>query len=123
MTHDEAFLQAILEAPEDETPRLVYADWLEDQGDPRGEFIRLQAQLARLAPDDPDRPALEEHLAREGFDERYGARPLQRTLESVVVTPLARHLLEHPEVRNTPVFLDYEGGRLVIRTSAGGGPR
>src|SRR5262249_39099315 len=36
---------------------------------------------------------LERHLAREGFDERYGARPLQRALESLVVSPLARYLL------------------------------
>ena len=64
MTHDEGFLQAILEAPEDDTPRLIYADWLEDQGDPRGEFIRLQAQLARMSEDDPRRPALEERERR-----------------------------------------------------------
>jgi uncharacterized protein (TIGR02996 family) len=64
MTHDEAFLQAILEAPDDDTPRLIYADWLEEQDDPRGEFIRVQCQLARLAPDDPARPALEERERR-----------------------------------------------------------
>jgi ATP-dependent Clp protease ATP-binding subunit ClpC len=58
---------------------------------------------------------LEDHVAREGFDERYGARPLQRALESLVVTPLARHLLEHPEVRDTTVYLDVDAsGRLVI---------
>ena len=59
MTHDEAFLQAILEAPDDDAPRLIYADWLEEQGDPRGAFIRVQCQLARMAEDDPRRPALE----------------------------------------------------------------
>jgi uncharacterized protein (TIGR02996 family) len=58
MTHD-AFLQAILDEPEDDTPRLVYADWLDDNGDPaRAEFIRLQCRLAGLAEDDPQRPAL-----------------------------------------------------------------
>ena len=31
MNHDDAFLTAILESP-DATPRLVYADWLEEQG-------------------------------------------------------------------------------------------
>ena len=31
--HD-AFLQAIREAPEDDTPRLVYSDWLDEHGDP-----------------------------------------------------------------------------------------
>jgi uncharacterized protein (TIGR02996 family) len=52
MTSNEAFLQAILEDPDDDAPRLVYADWLEKRGDPRGEFIRVQCQLARLAPGD-----------------------------------------------------------------------
>jgi uncharacterized protein (TIGR02996 family) len=43
------FLDAILEHPDDDTPRLAYADWLEERGDPRGEFIRVQCALARLA--------------------------------------------------------------------------
>jgi ATP-dependent Clp protease ATP-binding subunit ClpA len=37
--------------------------------------------------------ALIEHLARIGFDARYGARPLQRTIEREVVAPLAKWLL------------------------------
>ena len=49
MTHDEAFLQAMVETPDDDTPRLVYADWLEENGDAdRAEFIRLQCELATL---------------------------------------------------------------------------
>jgi len=43
----EAFLQEIVEDPESDDPRLIYADYLEERGDPRGEFIRLQCQLAR----------------------------------------------------------------------------
>jgi ATP-dependent Clp protease ATP-binding subunit ClpC len=50
--------------------------------------------------------ALIEHLAREGFDARYGARPLQRTIETLIVTPLARYLLEHPETSNTTLHTD-----------------
>jgi uncharacterized protein (TIGR02996 family) len=46
MTDEAAFLAAIRAAPGDDTPRLVYADWLDDQGDTRAEFIRLQHQLA-----------------------------------------------------------------------------
>ncbi|QSQ17586.1 WGR domain-containing protein [Myxococcus landrumensis] len=33
---------AILKAPDDEAAYLVYGDWLQGQGDPRGEFIALQ---------------------------------------------------------------------------------
>jgi ATP-dependent Clp protease ATP-binding subunit ClpC len=58
---------------------------------------------------------LEDHVARQGFDERYGARPLQRAVEELVVAPLARHLLEHPQLRNTTLHLDIdEQGRLLI---------
>lgn len=39
---------------------------------------------------------LVEHLAKTGFHPRYGARPLQRTVERAVVVPLARYLLAHP---------------------------
>jgi uncharacterized protein (TIGR02996 family) len=39
--HEDAFLTAILEDPDDPVPRLVYADWLEDQGlVDRAELIR-----------------------------------------------------------------------------------
>lgn len=39
-------LQEILEDREEIGPRLVLADWLEEQGDPRSEFIRTQCELA-----------------------------------------------------------------------------
>jgi uncharacterized protein (TIGR02996 family) len=52
MRPEEAFLQAIVEAPDDDAPRLMYADWLEEHGDPRGEFIRTQIELAHLSEED-----------------------------------------------------------------------
>src|SRR5689334_524468 len=59
MVDANAFLEAIRKAPEDDTPRLVYADWLEEHGDDaRAEFIRIQCTLAGLPADDPGRPAL-----------------------------------------------------------------
>jgi uncharacterized protein (TIGR02996 family) len=43
-----AFLEAICEAPDDDAPRLVYADWLEEIGEmERAEFIRAQMELAK----------------------------------------------------------------------------
>jgi uncharacterized protein (TIGR02996 family) len=45
---DDAFLSDIIENPDDDAPRLIYADWLDDNGDPdRAEFIRIQCALAR----------------------------------------------------------------------------
>jgi uncharacterized protein (TIGR02996 family) len=50
---EKGLLQAILDAPVDDVPQLVYADWLDDHGDSeRAEFIRPQCRLARLAPVD-----------------------------------------------------------------------
>src|SRR5579884_2831930 len=47
MTHADAFLEDILANPDDDGPRLIYADWLEENGQPeRAEFIRVQIALA-----------------------------------------------------------------------------
>src|SRR5579864_2131639 len=55
-----AFLHTICAHPDDDAPRLVYADWLDERGDPRGEFIRVQCELAGLREDDPKWTALKE---------------------------------------------------------------
>ena len=34
---------AICADPEDDASRLVYADWLDEQGDPRADYLRLLA--------------------------------------------------------------------------------
>jgi uncharacterized protein (TIGR02996 family) len=55
-----AFLEAIVDRPDDDAPRLIYADWLEEHGDPQGTFIRLQCVLEQLADDDSRRQDFEE---------------------------------------------------------------
>jgi uncharacterized protein (TIGR02996 family) len=58
-----ALLRGVIAEPDDDAPRLVYADWLDESGDAdRAEFVRLQLRLARMDPGDPARPA---GLARE----------------------------------------------------------
>jgi uncharacterized protein (TIGR02996 family) len=43
-----ALLAAVVDRPDDDTPRLVLADWLDDHGDPdRAAFVRAQVELAR----------------------------------------------------------------------------
>jgi uncharacterized protein (TIGR02996 family) len=49
-----ALLRAVIDDPDHDAPRLVYADWLLDYGDPRGEYIVLQCKLATLSVRDPD---------------------------------------------------------------------
>lgn len=48
MSDREAFLRAVAADPADDTVRLAFADWLDENGDPaRAEFIRLQIQRER----------------------------------------------------------------------------
>src|SRR5690348_9304066 len=76
---DDAFLRSILADPDSDTPRLVYADWLEEQGNPRGTFIRLQCARAKLTRHDADWKDL---LAQEA--------PLLRRFEEEWSKPIAR---------------------------------
>jgi len=45
---ERAFIEAIQRDPEDDEARTVYADWLEQRGDPRGEYVRLEALQYQL---------------------------------------------------------------------------
>ena len=75
-----SLLQAILENPADDFARLVYADWLEQQGDePRAEFIRVQCAIADL---DHELMSEEdcEHGSCPGCVERRGLRRRERGL-------------------------------------------
>jgi ATP-dependent Clp protease ATP-binding subunit ClpC len=45
-------------------------------------------------------------LAEKGFDARYGARPLQRTVETLLTAPLAEFLLQNPSLRNCEISVN-----------------
>lgn len=50
MSDRDSFLRAIIAQPDDNLPRLVFADFLDEHGEPeRAEFIRVQCELAPLA--------------------------------------------------------------------------
>jgi uncharacterized protein (TIGR02996 family) len=49
MNEGAAFLRGLLEQPGDAAPRMVYADWLEERGDPRAPFLRIDPELERIA--------------------------------------------------------------------------
>ncbi len=64
MDTETALLAAIWASPHDDLPRLVYADWLDETGDPakaaRAEFIRVQCELARVGEFDDRTESLQE---------------------------------------------------------------
>jgi uncharacterized protein (TIGR02996 family) len=64
MSESTAFLQAIFEKPDDDRPRLLYADWLDENGDTeRAEFIRIQCALASLIGDQEEGAEFETNRA------------------------------------------------------------
>jgi uncharacterized protein (TIGR02996 family) len=79
MTDGAALLRAVLVDPADDAPRLVYADWLEEHGEPgHAAFIRGQVRLAqpetRTDPRLRRDAALEEAVLRQDAA-RYGSLP------------------------------------------------
>lgn len=44
---ERAFLDEIEANPHDDVPKLIYADWLDEQGDPLGAVIRLSCELRK----------------------------------------------------------------------------
>src|SRR5213595_2225748 len=70
---DKGFIRAILDHPEELTTWLAYADWLDDRGDPRAEFLRLTAERRLLAPADARVPEIDARLAvlRTTLDPRW----------------------------------------------------
>jgi len=59
MSQINLFFNAIRENPDDDIPRMALAKHLEERGDLRGELIRVQRILLRMAADDSERPVLE----------------------------------------------------------------
>jgi uncharacterized protein (TIGR02996 family) len=126
MTDEAALLAAITAHPDEDTPRLMYADWLEEHDQPdRAEFIRLRCAVEAGTADDEvadDKRAFElEELHRaewlaglpqsddvwwlfcRGFPEVLrvtGKRFLER-YESFVRAPLLRCLLLHKVYAST----------------------
>jgi uncharacterized protein (TIGR02996 family) len=76
MSVDEAFIQDILAHPYDLGLRLIYADWLDERGDPRGTFLRAEAEYLALPPNDKRRGGTRRQLRQlaSSLDSRWRKR-------------------------------------------------
>jgi uncharacterized protein (TIGR02996 family) len=63
MTAETHFLQSLHENPEDSLLRTVYADWLEERSDPRGELLRAECRLVPLLCANADDRALQDRYS------------------------------------------------------------
>ena len=62
--------------------------------------------------------AAREHIAREGYDPVYGARPLKRFLQQQIETALARRILSGEITDHSSVRVDFERGELSFLSAA-----
>ena len=53
-------------------------------------------------------------IAKEGFDPVYGARPIKRTIQRLVLDPLAQRVLAGEFKEGDTVFTDAENGKIVF---------
>jgi serine/threonine-protein kinase len=114
MSDDDAFLRAIADAPDDDAPRLVYADWLDEHGQPdRAEFIRLlcsgeePAVLERLR---EVAPSLDSTWAARVSPEFPRVHPIYVVIREVArgaLTTVLEATATHPKMR---------GRRVAVRT-------
>ena len=86
--NDNDFLEVIEAEPANPVPRLVYADWLDDQGDPRGELLRIQEELRHLnVPKRAEKEARMHELLREGVEPLVITRTNSIGMELVLIFP------------------------------------
>lgn len=55
------------------------------------------------------------YLAKEGYDPRFGARPLKRYIQNAVVNPLSKGILENKIPPGSHVQLDFEDGQIAYK--------
>jgi uncharacterized protein (TIGR02996 family) len=99
MTEEAAFIAPILAAPYADAARLVFADWLEERGDPRGEWLRVNVLLQRLLQQEPP-VAMAARLRRvrevAGLQRRF--RELRAVVSEEWALRLQRGRVEHCNV-------------------------
>ncbi len=56
-----------------------------------------------------------DHLAHEGFDPVYGARPLRRAIQRLVENPLSKHIISAEFKKPSTIKIDLEKGEVVFK--------
>ena len=54
-------------------------------------------------------------LAKEGYDEAFGARPLKRVIQKRILNKLARQIIDGGVTENSEVAVDYDGENFAIK--------
>jgi uncharacterized protein (TIGR02996 family) len=109
MTDDAPFLRDILENPDDDAPRLIYADWLDEHGGcDRAEFIRVQIELARMAAPWCKAESRENNCEELGINLCDWCAPRRRERELLYGNVPGKGLLTNEFEWLTPVLLEIQ---------------
>ena len=57
-----------------------------------------------------------DYLSENGFDPQFGARPLKRLIQKMIVNPLSKKILAGEVEKSTPVVVDVFDGLVVFRS-------
>jgi ATP-dependent Clp protease ATP-binding subunit ClpB len=85
--------------------------------------VQLQRLRARLSERHINIELTEEaatHLAREGYDPVYGARPLKRAIQKELETPIGRRLLKGEIRDGQTIVVDWRDGEFIFTTKEAG---
>lgn len=52
------------------------------------------------------------HIAQEGFEPEFGARPLKRAIQQLIIVPVSQYLLKHADVKK--ITIDYTNNQIII---------
>ena len=124
MPDRESFIAAIAAEPDDDLPRLVFADWLDENGEPeRAEFIRVQ--IRRAAPGLSQQEADALHNAANELFEDHGPKWYGAFLSALGVDVSGYHFPPYTESwrRHRPdgsYISNWGGGNIAVnlRTNA-----
>jgi ATP-dependent Clp protease ATP-binding subunit ClpB len=73
---------------------------------------RLAQRNISLSVDD----AAKDYIAKEGFDQQFGARPLKRAIQNLLENPIAKKLLSGQVLEGDTVHVGMSGNELAIST-------
>jgi len=77
-------------------------------------LARVAKQVAQHGMDFDVSPAVKQHLAKEGFDPQYGARPLRRAIQRLIEDPLSEEVLLGRFVANDTVRVDMDEQNNIV---------
>jgi len=80
------------------------------------QLIRLRSRLTERHINIELTPEAAKHLAREGYDPVYGARPLKRAIQKELETPIGRLLLRGEVRDGQTVMVDWQDGKFTFTT-------